>query len=86
MDEIEIINILLVFNLLRNIEKLNNGCQPLPVNSCLVTANILGSYQNIPPKKGIKCLKEALEERRKKRYSFRIDFKANGIGFKVQLI
>ena len=47
---------------LRNIE-FQNQSEKLPPNSCLVTADIKGAYQNIPQGDGIDCLNDTLEER-----------------------
>ena len=50
---------------LQNLERQNQG-PPLPPNACLVTADIQGAYQNIPQEDGVRCLKEALDERKDK--------------------
>ena len=52
-------------HLLRIIHKLNKGPKLLE-NAIIVTADLIGAYQNIPQGDGIECLKEALEERPQK--------------------
>ena len=61
---------------LRLVHKINQGPKLSP-NAILVTADIIGAYQNIPHDDGSKCLEEALEEG-KQRNSSLVYSKANG--------
>ena len=51
---------------LRIINKVNQGPK-LPTNAVLITLDVTGAYQNISLDDGSECLKEVIEERRKKK-------------------
>ena len=48
---------------LREVEKINSGPE-LPLNSILVTWDVVGLFTNIPTEEGLRCLKIALESRK----------------------
>ena len=62
-----------------------NSGPNLPDNSCLVTADILGAYANIPQDYGSQCLHEVLEEREEEeKHSHNIYSETNGPSTKIQ--